>query len=89
MSSSDPTSTIFLTDSDKDIASKIKKHAFSGGQIDLETHWKLGANLEIDVSIAYLEFFLESDQQLAEIKDNYKSGKMLTFEVKNILIEVL
>lgn len=89
MSSSDPTSTIFLTDTAKEIANKIKKHAFSGGQVDLETHRKLGADIDIDVSIAYLEFFLESDEQLNEIKTNYKSGKMLTSEVKQILIEVL
>lgn len=31
MSSSDPTSTIFLTDTTKEISNKIKKHAFSGG----------------------------------------------------------
>lgn len=64
MSSSDPTSTIFLTDTKKEIENKIKKHAFSGGQVDIDSHWKLGANLEVDVSIAYLEFFLEDDLQL-------------------------
>lgn len=32
MSSSEPNSTIFLTDTSKQIETKIKKHAFSGGQ---------------------------------------------------------
>lgn len=31
MSSSDPNSAIFLTDTAKEIETKIKKHAFSGG----------------------------------------------------------
>lgn len=89
MSSSDPTSTIFLTDTKKEIENKIKKHAFSGGQVDIESHRKLGANLEVDVSIAYLDFFLEDDLQLKQIKEDYKAGKMLTSEVKKVLIEVL
>jgi tryptophanyl-tRNA synthetase len=89
MSSSDPNSSIFLTDSFKEIENKIKKHAFSGGQADLKTHQEKGANLEVDVSIAYLDFFLDDDQKLQDIKDQYKSGHMLTSQVKQILVEVL
>lgn len=61
----------------------------SGGQQTVEEHRKLGANLDIDVSVEYLEFFLEDDEQLAEIKQKYQSGEMLTGEVKKVLIEVL
>ena len=89
MSSSDPNSTIFLTDTAKQIETKIKKHAFSGGQQDLETHRKLGANLEIDIPCAYLEFFLDDDEMLRNIKEEYKAGRMLTSEVKKTLIEIL
>lgn len=64
MSSSDANSAIFLTDTAAQISNKIKKHAFSGGQVDIKTHRELGANIEIDVSIAYLDFFLEDDDKL-------------------------
>lgn len=64
MSSSDANSAIFLTDTAAQISNKIKKHAFSGGQVDIQTHRELGANIEIDVSIAYLDFFLEDDDKL-------------------------
>lgn len=67
MSSSDPNSAIFLTDSPKKIKKKINKYAFSGGQVDVETHRKLGANLEVDVSYKYLQFFMEDDKELEKI----------------------
>ena len=43
-------------------------HAFSGGRETTEEHRRLGADLSVDVSIAYLEFFLEDDQELERIK---------------------
>ena len=48
-----------------------------------------GADIEIDVSIKYLEVFMEDDAKLEEIKAKYKKGEMLTGEVKSALIEVL
>ena len=41
------------------------------------------------MSVEYLEFFLEDDDQLADIKEKYAKGELLTGEVKKILIEVL
>jgi tryptophanyl-tRNA synthetase len=49
MASSDPTSSILLTDKPDQIKSKINKYAFSGGGATLEEHRANGANLEIDV----------------------------------------
>lgn len=89
MSSSEASTCILLSDTPKMIKDKINKYALSGGQQTVEEHRRLGANLDIDVSVEYLEFFLEDDEQLAEIKEKYKSGEMLTGEVKKILIEVL
>jgi tryptophanyl-tRNA synthetase len=89
MSASDPNSAIYLTDTPNVIKNKINKHAFSGGRETLEEHRRLGAVLEVDVSIMYLDFFLEDDERLAQIREDYKSGKMLTGEVKKILIELL
>ena len=71
------------------IKTKINKHAFSGGQETLEMQRELGANLDVDVSYEWLSFFLESDERLAEIGNDYSSGAMLTGEVKKELIGVL
>lgn len=89
MSSSEASTCILMSDTAKEIKDKINKYALSGGQQTVEEHRRIGANLDIDVSVEYLEFFLEDDEQLADIKEKYSSGKMLTCEVKEILVEVL
>jgi tryptophanyl-tRNA synthetase len=89
MSSSSASTTIMVTDGSKAIAKKINSYAFSGGGATVEEQRARGANLEVDVSFQYLRFFLEDDDRLAEIATNYASGKMLTGEVKKILIETL
>ncbi|XP_002530195.2 tryptophan--tRNA ligase, cytoplasmic [Ricinus communis] len=89
MSASDPNSAIYLTDSAKEIKNKINKYAFSGGQDSLEKHRKYGANLEVDIPVKYLNFFLEDDDELEHIKKEYAAGRMLTGEVKKRLAEVL
>ncbi len=88
MSSSDPTSYIALTDTIEEATNKIKKYAFSGGQATLEEHRKKGGNPDIDVSFQYLRMFFEpDDKKLENIYKNYKSGKLLSGELKQILIE--
>ncbi|HXW03151.1 MAG TPA: tryptophan--tRNA ligase [Nitrosarchaeum sp.] len=88
MSASDENGTIYTTDSPNIVKKKINKHAFSGGQTDIEQHRKLGGNPDIDVSYQYLRIFFEpDDNKLKSIYDDYKSGKMLTGELKEILIE--
>ena len=89
MSSSDNAPTIFMTDDIKTVEKKIKKHAFSGGKNELENHKKYGGNLEVDVSYQYLLYFLDSDEKLAEIARNYRSGNMLSGEIKKIMSELV
>lgn len=89
MSSSDENSAIFVTDQPKQIKDKINKFAFSGGAQTLEEHRKNGANTEVDVSYQWLTFFEPDDDRLAYIKEEYESGRMLTSEIKKILIETL
>lgn len=89
MSASDPTSSIFLTDSSEEIKQKVSKYAFSGGRDTKEEHRRLGGNTEVDVSYQYLTFFLEDDAKLAQIKQDYESGKLLTADLKQELIGVL
>ncbi|MFC1775170.1 tryptophan--tRNA ligase [Nanoarchaeota archaeon] len=90
MSSSDPTSFIALTDSPKDVKKKVNKYAFSGGRETLEEHRKYGGNPDVDVSFQMLKYGLEEDdKKLIKIYKDYKSGKLLTGELKNIVIDKL
>jgi len=90
MSSSDPTSFIALTDSPEEAEKKIKKYAFSGGQPTIEEHRKKGGNPDVDVSYQFLRFGLEpDDKKLKQIHDDYKSGKLLTGELKQITADKL
>ena len=86
MSSSVKESYIALTDNEDEVSKKIKKYAFSGGRDTIEEHRKKGGNPEVDVSYQWLTFFEEDDKRLEEIYDDYKSGKLLTSELKQILI---
>ncbi|MCY0874093.1 MAG: tryptophan--tRNA ligase [Acidianus infernus] len=90
MSSSIPESAIYLTDDPKTVERKIMKYAFSGGQPTVELHRKYGGNPEIDVSFQWLYmFFEEDDNKIKKIEEDYRSGKMLTGELKQILIDKL
>jgi len=88
--SSSKEGSIYLSDSKKEVEDKIKKYAFSGGQATVEEHRKKGGNPDMDVSYQYLRMFLEpDDNKLKKIYDDYKSGALLTSELKHILIEKL
>ena len=88
MSASSENGTVYTTDAPNVVKKKINKYAFSGGQPDIDQHRKLGGNPDIDVSYQYLRIFFEpDDNKLKSIYDDYKSGKMLTGELKAILIE--
>lgn len=88
MSSSKEETAIYTTDDAKTVEKKIKKYAFSGGRDTLEEHRKLGGNPDVDVSFQYLKFlFEEDDKKLAKIEADYRSGKLLSGELKQILID--
>jgi tryptophanyl-tRNA synthetase len=89
MSSSAGSETaILLTDDEKTVKTKINRYAFSGGQPTVEEHRKLGGNPDIDVPYQWLSILFEpSDAKLKQIHDDYKAGKLLTGELKAILIE--
>ncbi|EMC92504.1 hypothetical protein BAUCODRAFT_293926 [Baudoinia panamericana UAMH 10762] len=89
MSASDPNSAIFMSDSASQIKNKINKHAFSGGRESLEEHRRLGGNPDVDVAFTYLSYFLESDEELEELASKYRSGEMLTGEMKQRCIAEL
>lgn len=90
MSASDKqgNNVIYLSDSEEEVKRKINKYAFSGGQATIEEHRKKGGNPDIDVSFQYLKMFFEPDDiKLSKIEKDYRSGKLLTGELKQILIE--
>jgi tryptophanyl-tRNA synthetase len=88
MSSSKPETAIYLNDDDKTVRNKIYRHAFSGGQASIEEHRKLGGNPDIDVPFQWLYMFFEpNDKRIEEIRSEYKTGRMLTGDLKDILVE--
>lgn len=89
MSSSMENTTIFTVDTPEQVKNKTTKYAFSGGKETIEAHRKYGGNPDIDVSYQYLTYFLEDSDKLKEIYSNYKSGKLLTGELKEITTGVI
>ncbi|CAD5123883.1 DgyrCDS12190 [Dimorphilus gyrociliatus] len=89
MSGSVATSSIFLTDTPKQIKTKINKYAFSGGRDTIEEHREKGGDYTVDISYKYLTFFLEDDEELEQIRQDYSSGKLLTGELKQKTIKII
>ncbi len=80
---------IYLTDDEKTVKNKIARYAFSGGAATIDEHRRHGGNPDVDVAYQWLTFFEEDDRRLEQIYRDYKGGKMLTGELKAILIEKL
>lgn len=89
MSASSTESSIYLTDTPAQIKSKINKYAFSGGQTTVEEHRRLGGDPDVDVPYVYLRHFEEDDAKLEQLAADYRSGKLLTGELKQICIGVM
>ena len=89
MSASNNESSIFMTDTPKQIQTKINKYAFSGGQATLEEHRRLGGDPEVDVPYQYISFFMEDDKELEDLAVEYRSGRLLTGEMKKKCIELM
>jgi tryptophanyl-tRNA synthetase len=88
MSASIPETAIYLHDDEKTVRQKIMKYAFSGGQATVELHRKLGGNPDVDVSFQWLKYLFEpDDSKIKKIEEEYRSGNLLTGELKEILIE--
>ncbi|KAM0790708.1 tryptophan--tRNA ligase [Microbotryomycetes sp. NB124-2] len=89
MSASLDSTSIFMTDTPKQIKDKINKYAFSGGQATVEDHRRLGGDPDVDVAYQYMTFFLEDDAELEQIAKDYRSGNLLTGELKQKSIALL
>lgn len=89
MSASDENSAIYLTDTPEMIRKKITSYAFSGGGRSLKEHREFGANLDVDVPFQYLTYFMQDDERLEVVREQYGKGVMLTKEIKEDTIRVL
>jgi len=89
MSASDANSSIFMTDTANQIKNKINRHAFSGGKETEEEHRRLGGDPTVDVAYQYLTFFIDDDAELAKMAEEYRSGQMLTSQLKARCVSVL
>ncbi|KAJ2743048.1 tryptophan--tRNA ligase [Coemansia sp. BCRC 34301] len=89
MSSSIDASAIFMDDTPKKIKDKINRHAFSGGRQKLEEHREYGGNLDVDVAYQYLTYFMEDDQELADLAEGYRKGEVTSGEMKARCIQVI
>lgn len=88
MSSSNKTSTIWLSDDEDTVRKKVMKYAFSGGKGSAEEHRKKGGNPDVDVSFLYLKYFFEEDdKKLKKIEKQYREGELLTGELKQYLVD--
>lgn len=84
MSKSVPDSMIELPEDAASACRKIKK-ALTGGRDTLAEQRRLGAVIEKDMVFELLKYHLvEDDKELKKIHDDYKSGKMLSGEIKEI-----
>jgi tryptophanyl-tRNA synthetase len=81
--------TLYLTDSVDVIKNNIIKHAFSGGKDTKALHQKFGGNLYTDVAYQYLLYFMNSDEELGRIAHEYRTGRMMSGEIKKIMAEVI
>lgn len=87
-SSAGAETAVLLTDDERTVRNKINKYAFSGGQATVEEHRRLGGNPDVDVPFQWLSILFEpDDRKLGQMHDDYRSGKMLTGEMKMALIE--
>merc|ERR1711991_210064 len=71
------------------MGTKINSHAFSGGGALKADHFELGCNLDVDVPIQWLAFFLEDDEEYAKLRSEYAAGRVLSGDVKTKLVKLL
>ncbi|MFA6073315.1 MAG: tryptophan--tRNA ligase [Candidatus Woesearchaeota archaeon] len=87
MSKSKPDYSISLPEDISVVKKKIMK-ALTGGRSTLEEQRRLGAEVEKDMVFELLkQHLIEDDDELQDIYEKYKSGKMLSGELKQLACE--
>jgi tryptophanyl-tRNA synthetase len=85
----DNSATLFLDIDPKKISKMIKSHAFSGGKDTLEDHQLYGGDIRIDICYQYLTYFMDSDEELQNIAQEYTSGRMTSGQLKDITANII
>jgi tryptophanyl-tRNA synthetase len=87
MSASQPDSAVFLNDDPKTVRKKIWL-AYSGGQPIVDQHRMFDGNPDVDVTFQWLYYFFEEDDNAVErLREEYRSGRILSGEMNEMLIE--
>jgi tryptophanyl-tRNA synthetase len=87
MSSSSEAASIELTDGPDTVAETIRTHAYTGGRSTVKAHREHGGDPSVDVPFQYLRFFFEDDDtELDRLAREYRSGDLLSGELKEIAI---
>lgn len=86
MSSTDDgqNSTLFLDQDPDKIKKIIKSHAFSGGGETMEEHKKKGGDHRIDISFQYMTYFMDDDEKLKDIAQQFADGTIGSGQLKEI-----
>ena len=88
MSSSSDAPAVELTDDRETVRAKIVAHAHSGGRVDADEHREHGGDPSVDVAYQYLHTFFEpDDERVEELAARYRSGELLTGELKELAAE--
>lgn len=77
---------VYLLDGEKEIRRKIMS-AYSGGQVSVEEHRRLGGDPDVDVSFQYLKSYFLKPSEAKELHDEYRKGKVLSGEMKAMFLE--
>jgi tryptophanyl-tRNA synthetase len=88
MSSSVPDSAIWLTDTPQEAARKIKK-AYTGGSSLASVHRERGGIPEVCSVFSLIAFNFLSDDALSALRDDYRSGRVLSGDLKMRAIELV
>ena len=89
MSKRDPMSMLSLNDSPEIVKKKIMK-TLTGGQNTAEEQKKMGGDLEKSVVFELYKYhFVDDDDKIKEIGNDYKKGKILDGEMKKEIIEII
>ena len=88
MSSSQPETAVFLTDSPEEAKRKIFR-AFTGGRGTVEEQRKLGGNPEICKVFEFFRYHHPSSELVEEIYGKCKAGELVCGECKKICAEFI
>ncbi|MWG34691.1 tryptophan--tRNA ligase [Halomarina oriensis] len=88
MNSSDDAPRIDLTADRETVREVLMEHAYSGGRDSLDAHREHGGDPAVDVAFQYLRAVFEPDDSvLGRLDREYRSGELLTGELKDHAVD--